>query len=366
MRFPIIHIEFDGMDVLQRHSQIPQVALNRSAMLGAEWIRALWINLAQRMDIRQTGAYVRGLQTEGSIRVVSSQRTGHIYEVVIEVVATAPHSSIVEEGHAAFHLPSKINWSATTGRVKRSKDGTPYMHIPFRHRAFATPEQADAQGLTRATRRAMMPEEIYSQAKRLQYVRPQNVGPIYRFPATQHGLRHDPELSQVMHTAGTMPRSHGAYTSAGGGVQQLAGRFQQADRYNWPKGARGRLDRSHTRPSIIGGDARAGIQPGGSGWGGAVEEHRGARLVGKDSSGNPMINPAWKSSKFHGLFKSGGKGHSQYMTIRTITPNSEGWHIPAQMGRFVAARVAAEANVNPALRDLVVEPIIAALRGGTP
>lgn len=44
-------------------------------------------------------------------------------------------------------------------------------------------------------------------------------------------------------------------------------------------------------------------------------------------------------SKLEGMFKGGSRGHSQYMTIRTITPNSK-WIIPAQEGHFFTKRVA--------------------------
>ncbi len=44
-------------------------------------------------------------------------------------------------------------------------------------------------------------------------------------------------------------------------------------------------------------------------------------------------------SKLEGMFKGGSPGHTQYMTMRTITPNSK-WIIPAQEGHFFTRRVA--------------------------
>lgn len=90
-----------------------------------------------------------------------------------------------------------------------------------------------------------------------------------------------------------------------------------------------RLER-HTSPHIALGRTRES----------SFEEHRSARFAGRDRQGNALINPAWKSSKVHGLFKTGAKGHHRYMTIRTITPRSLGWNIPAMHGKGVARQVA--------------------------
>ena len=86
-------------------------------------------------------------------------------------------------------------------------------------------------------------------------------------------------------------------------------------------------------------------------------------MVGRDGAGNPLVNPAWGSSKFDGMFKAGSPGHAQYMTIRTITPNSPGWNIPAQAGLYIAARVSKMAESSDELRDLVLGAMLASLEG---
>jgi hypothetical protein len=75
-----------------------------------------------------------------------------------------------------------------------------------------------------------------------------------------------------------------------------------------------------------------------------------------------MVNPAWQSSKFSGLLKSGPKGHSEYTTIRTITPNSPGWNIPAKQGLGVARMVA---SVVPQHIQGLLSAAISGALGGT-
>lgn len=295
-------------------------ALNVGALLAGQWVRGTWTVVAQGLNVRRSGEYLRGIQDNGIVRVVKEGMVaggeGHegLYEVIVEVVNTARHASIVEEGHAAFHLPDKIDWSNSSGRIKRTKDGRAYIHVPFRSRAYADAETRESQGLTVATIKAMMPEQIYAKAKRLSYTQKLGVGPI-RSPS---------------------------------------GQWVAADRYKWG----GRVDRSGSRPMFIMGGP--GVGAGGPGEPG-YEEHRGARLIGRDGNGAPLINPAWGSSKYHGLFKAGSKGHSQYMTIRTVTPDSPGWNIPAQQGLFIAARVAQAAESSDELRQIVLDGMLSVL-----
>lgn len=298
-----------------------KAALRRGAMIAAQWVRGTWTEVAQGLNVRNTGAYLRGIRDDARVEVVSEAlqegRDGAAnLEIVVEVTNTAPHASIVEEGHGAFRLPDVINWAGKGGRVKRTKTGLPYLHIPFRSRAFASASAREAGGYTTATIKAMMPAEVYAAAKRLTYTKKLGVGPI----------------------------------------RAENGQWVAADRYKWGT----RLDRGGTRPAFIMGGP--GVGAGGPGEPG-FEEHRGARMVGRDGNGAPLINPAWQTSKFHGMFKGGGKGHTEYMTIRTITPLSPGWNIPAQQGLFIAARVARAAESDERLRELVGETIRSALGG---
>ena len=280
----------------------PLLMVMDSAVLQvAQAIQATWVGVAQRLKIRASGAYIAGITGDGSVRIIQNATSeGGVISAVVDVVATAPHSKIVEDGHVAFHLPSKINW-ATSPRVKYSKKGVPYLNIPFSHSAYASPEKAEAQGLTTATLRRMMPVEVYNEAKRLTRTVRQKVGPIY----------------------------------------DAKGQFLAADRYS--RGGR-----------LIGGPSSGFFQ---SKTGALFENRRGARAVSRG-----MVNPAWQSSKFSGLFKGGPKGHSEYTTIRTITPNSPGWNIPAKQGLGVARMVA---SVVPQHIQGLLSAAISGALGGT-
>ena len=305
---PTIHLDLSGMENLLAHFDREQlmVALQNGAMLGGEYARGIWIRVAQGLDIRHTGAYLRGLQSSDSVRQAGSSAdpSSDVWEVIVDVVNTAQHASYVEDGHEAFHLPSRINWSGP--RVKISKKGTPYLSIPFEHTAFATRSESDSGGYTTAAIKARMPEHITEQARALTYTHRLGVGPIHN----------------------------------------AAGHFVAADRYAWGT----RLRRRHTAPSfIMGGPGASAGGPHEPGY----EEHRSSRQVGKNRDGTPMVNPAWQGSKYDGLFKAGSTGHTSYMTIRTITPNSKGWNIPAKQGLHVARSVASHLQSTTGLADTV-------------
>lgn len=274
-----ITIEFDMEELSTALSDRSAaiVVLDQGLILMANAIRDAWVMLAQRVGVRNTGGYIAGLRADGAVRVVQPPRlTGGIIDAVIEVEATAPHSQIVEDGHAAFHMPSKVDW--TGPRVKVSKSGVRYLHIPFRHTANVSDAEMEAKGYTTASRKSMMPAQIYDMASKLARTMPQKVGPI----------------------------------------RGKDGAFKQADRYAW-----GERLTNVSRANWL------------SSPQGNVENRRGERTVARK-----MVNPEWGSSKFEGMFKSGGQGHSQYMTIRTMTENSPGWHIPAQHGHGLARKIA--------------------------
>lgn len=102
----------------------------------------------------------------------------------------------------------------------------------------------------------------------------------------------------------------------------------------------------------------------------------GQRLTAGPSRGRLVHAPGQQTSIFEGLRRQGAKGHSQYMTFRTMTPSSPGWNIPAQPGRFIARTIAHE--VLPSVQSLIqqaaqqdVAAILEGLRttlekGGTP
>lgn len=287
--------------------------LSASAKMGGELIRQAWEARAVALNVRHTGSYLRGIRSEARITIEEERETGpDTYEVVVAVTNTSQHASIVEEGHAAFHLPAKIDWSSADGKIKRSKDGRLYLVIPFRHAAFVPPDERAARGMTAHARRSMLPREVYAEAKRLDYSTPLREGPIAETRVSAGGI----------HQGGQeVPRGQ-SYS------QHLA-----ADRYRWARGEQGALRRplSFHRP----GQTIGGQEP----W----VETRGARGE----------NPAWKGSKFEGLRRMGGPRHTQYLTFRVVTPASEGWHIPAQAGKWIAAQVAetAPAMVGPFVEE---------------
>jgi hypothetical protein len=97
-------------------------------------------------------------------------------------------------------------------------------------------------------------------------------------------------------------------------------------------GPKQRLHHEMAGPAVLGGPE-------------AIDAWRGARAVqGRTKQGNKLSNPAWKGSKYHGLMRKCAKGHSQYLTIRVITPQSAGWNIPARMGLHIARQVAGALN----------------------
>jgi hypothetical protein len=336
---PPIHfmLDIDGEGALQDPPlHRLKVALERGALFAGQFVQGVWLQRAQQLDIRHTGRYLRGIGKDARIELVQGAPEVSVdgdlqFEIIVDITNTAAHASFVEDGHPAFHLPSRIDWSRGDGRIKRTEDGRPYLHIPFRHYAYrrgATAEELasgepprhtrEGSGYTYQAVRNMMPESISREASNLQRRLPTNAG-VQRRPD---------------------------------------GQFLAADRYRWEHPQQHhnrRLDRSGTSPMFIMGGRDIGY-----------EEHRPARQVGKDPQGNPMVNPAWQSSKFHGLFRGGPKGQEQYMTIRTITPDSEGWHIPAQVGMGVARSVASIVEHGEAGRKLgalVAAQIQAALEG---
>jgi len=254
----------------------------RAAVLEAgQQIKQAWTMRALELDIRQSGAYIAGIRDNGQVNVVRetshSGAQGEIvgWEMTIEVVNVAEHASIIEEGHAAFRLPEKIDWTNASGKIKRTEDGKPYLSIPFRHSAYASPAQQQRQGLTRATVKAMMPRHIYEAAKSLDRSVRLNAGRQFRMSVAQRALSARKPDGTVME----------GWIKPGEKYVQ----HQQMDRYRW-----------------------------------------GGRLEG----------PKYESTRYHGMVKMGPPGHTEYMTFRTLTPDSPGWNIPAQPGLHVARHVA--------------------------
>ena len=260
-------------------------ALRRRMLLVAQFIQAVWVAQAQRMNVSNDGSYVRGISTDARIRTTFTQQGPDRMQATVEVTNTAPHARLVEDGHAAFHLPSRIRWFDPSLRVKHGKNG-PYLHIPFRH--YTPPEPGS--GATNTAIRHQMPDEVYQRARRLARRVPTS-GPVYAAGGftTPDGHRH----------AGQM--------------------FQQAHTYRWQH------DRPNQSRRLSHGTGSPVITVGPDGV--AEGSHRGARGVAGGG-----VNPAWQANKYEGLMKTGPAGHTRYLTVRTITPQSKGWWIPARAG----------------------------------
>lgn len=288
--------QLDGLPVIDLERL--QGALRAVMDTAGQFAKALWYQRAQDLNIRNSGAYLQGIQ-DATVELVEERNSGGDLQVVIVIRNTAPHAAIVEDGHPAFHLPDRIDWASGSAAIRRAADGTPYLRIPFRHGAFAGAVSRVDQGLTMGQLRSMMPSAVYADAKRLTFS-------ARGKPRGKRGTYHDP-------TPG---------------------------------------------PRFV-----AGAE--------MTERWRAARTVaGRDASGNRLTNPAWQTAKHQGLFKTGSKGNAQYLTVRTLTPQSAGWNIPAQLGHGVARQVAYVLNSGGAagqrFQDLLAETARNALRGGTP
>lgn len=321
-----------------------QRALHAVMATAATFAKALWYQRAQDLRIRASGAYLQGIQ-DAAVRVVSDKRNGANIELVFEIVNSAPHAAIVEHGHPAFSLPESIDWNSFNGSIKRAKDGTPYLNIPFTHAAYASAAQRQRQGLTVATVKRMLPEDVYREALSLAPTTRLGTGPVSRI------------YEGAVKPTGAMGHGMGRFVQpTGNGGYRFVTQHMRRDTYT--RG--GRLDVGGVGPQTR-------MSPSGEN----VEWWRGARAVtGRARGGAKLMNPAWKGSKFGGLFRSTvAGGGSRYMTIRTVTPHSEGWNIPAQQGLGVARQVAGALNGGPGharLSQLLAKTAADALLSGAP
>jgi hypothetical protein len=72
-----------------------------------------------------------------------------------------------------------------------------------------------------------------------------------------------------------------------------------------------------------------------------------------------------RGSIYEGLRRQGARGHTQYLTFRTIRQDSPGWHIPARAGAYIVRAVEREAlpYVRTLLQQAFAKDIAAALSG---
>lgn len=243
-----------------------RASLTRALLAGAELVKAIWIRRAQQLGLRNTGAdsYLAGIEDSSRIDVSYPEGTSDTIAVQVSLVNTSPEAKRIEEGHEAYHLPSKIKWP--TKWTKTSKSGAMWLDVPLRYFAHASKAQAASQGLLAGTLKNMLPKDVYTEAKKLRRTLRMNVGPIYA----------------------------------------ADGRYLAKDRYTHEAGS--------TAPTRL-----------------------------SDKFG----------SKYKGLIKTGPKGHTEYLTIRRLTPTSPGWNIPAKEGMHIASQVAEVAGelVGPVIQE---------------
>ena len=141
-------------------------ALRRASLESAEMVKAAWVLIAQRSGINSDGDYVNGITVDGRVEVTEGNSSADIIEQVVTVTNTDPNASIVEDGHGSYSLVDKIRWGQTP-KMKRTKDGTWYLTIPFRHSAYRSAKQQASGGVTARAQRTMMPSFVYNAAKKL-------------------------------------------------------------------------------------------------------------------------------------------------------------------------------------------------------
>lgn len=183
-RIPRVSVSIDVVngpeDLLGDEQQVIADVLRLASFRAAEMVRTAWIATAQQLGVTATGDYISGIAADGRIEVVGPlmDPNADFYETMVTITNTAQHASVIEDGHAAYSLPDRIRWGQTP-KVKYTKKGTPYLTVPFRHRAYQSPAQAAASGMTNASRRTMMPADVYAQAKKMTRSMPHNAGRQY-------------------------------------------------------------------------------------------------------------------------------------------------------------------------------------------
>jgi len=142
-----------------------------------------------------------------------------------------------------------------------------------------------------------------------------------------------------------IPFNHETPTGLGGG--STTARRRQAMPAAVYKGARG-------RPGAFSLANRGRLTGAGDHYkqGKSYEYYRGLGFTGMPEA----QGYDWKASKYEGLTRftaetPGGGHHTEYLTFRTITPDSNGWYIPPQPGFHFAARALDAAM--PAIADVL-------------
>lgn len=286
-------------------ANIQWTSLREAIRWAGEHLRERWIDCANNTIERATGDYVNGLSDASSVRWPYDSD-----ELAVGTFNTAKHAAAIEEGYAAFHLPERIEWG--TGKTKYGKNGW-YLLIPFSHTGPPKP----GKGNSVASIKASMPESVHALASKMK--------PGERLTLSPARLHQD--IKEMRH-------------GKGGPIIGFRGTGPGGGRYVTPANESTRREMTaRNRVISIGNGQTATTHPG------PLPSPASRYAAGEHAltHGQAIPDLTRKApSIYEGLFRSGAPGHGQYTTIRAITPNSPGWWIPGQPGRYIARRVAEE------------------------
>lgn len=227
------------------------------------------------------------------------------------VLNTAPHARVLEDGHAAFHLPSAIDWAKALakGTAKMGKRGVPYLSIPFRH---GTPGSAGG-GLTSTRARTMMPGSVYRDAMAA--------------TKAEHSAREAMDAVTRLRAAEKAKEARARLRAAGTQLSRpydvLAGMYESRGVAGWRRGL-----------SIHELSLRARVKEGHPGYTWRARTYEGLTHRAQHGAGGETTGGSW-------------------YTFRTCAADSVGWLIPAAPGFHFARRTAE--RVRPMVQDLIGE-----------
>ena len=155
-------------------------AMRRTLQAAAELVQRAWHNALRRAPLTtaERAVYGQGLQAAGRVDI-SPDGT----QARVTVTQMDPAVTSLEEGHPAYHLPSRINW-AQSRAARRNKSGRYYLIIPFTHRA------PGGAGASRpGFQRSLMSYGVYGVARALQPGQRLTAGPSRGRAVHAPGLR---------------------------------------------------------------------------------------------------------------------------------------------------------------------------------
>lgn len=284
----------------------------RAAVVEAGFtLRQKWVDLASGpMLNRLTGDYVNHLNAPDAVRPSYEDDP-----FAVAVFNTAGHAAAIEDGYAAFNLAERINWPSPKTRF--NKEGGMYLIIPFRHYTPATA----GEGATVGRMKASMPASVHQVAAELQ-------------PRERLTFRPPKNPLQAHMTQGENIR----------GIGPMGGKFLA------PGSKRATRDATASATRVpVGQGQEVWQHPGPVKSPQSIAAGRAhAQATGQKEPSRFRV----EDSIYEGMRKTGGPRHTQFMTWRVITPDSQ-WWVPGQEGKHIAKAAAEECE--PAIRILLAE-----------